>query len=622
MADTQPSSFFVRAVSGTWRVFDLSFKLVVMLAFFSLLAIALAAMLGSRPKALKDQTSLIIDPRGPIVEAYSQDPSAQALSRALGDAAEETRLRDLLNVLELAAKDAKISNVLLQLDSFGGAGMSTIEELRAAITAFKASGKPVYAYASAYGQAQYLIASAADKIFMDPEGLVLIEGLGSYRNYYKNTFERFGVDVYLFRVGTYKSAAETYVRADMSPEDREARSYYLGSLWAEVLDMIASSRKLGVEAVDAYIQRYHEVLIANGGDGAKAAVAAGLVDELMTRKQLRELLISVGAKDDDDKHTFRQVRMAAYLERKAPELAAATLGKDQVGIVVAQGPIVDGEPGPDSVGGETVSRLIRKAREDEDIKALVLRVDSPGGGVYPSELIRREIELTREAGKPVVVSMGDVAASGGYWISMNANKVLANQTTITGSIGIFGLLFKLPQAADRAVSVKSDGVGTTPWIGALDLLQPLPESAGQAIQAMIDQGYREFTGKVAEARGKTVEEIDRVAQGRVWSGAQALERGLVDELGGLDRAVELAAELANLKEYAAVYRENELDGWAKFLADLGGAAIRSTNLKIEIGGVDLRQQLIERALGDDLDLMRAQLERGSPLKLYAHCLCD
>src|SRR5581483_2335830 len=341
---------------------------------------------------------------------------------------------------------------------------------------------------------------------------------------------------HLFRVGEYKSAAEPYVRNDSSAEAKEADLYWMNGIWGDYLKDVAAARKLDPAALTADIQNYPDLIKSTNGDLAALALKEKLVDKLATRDEARAMLVEKGVAEHK---TFRQIDFQDYARLVEREQAIDT--RPQVAVVVAEGEIVDGDQAPGTVGGDSTSRLIRQAREDDAVKAVVLRVNSPGGEVFASELIRREVELTRTAGKPVVVSMGDVAASGGYWISMNANRIFAEPTTITGSIGIFGLIANFPDTLAK-IGVHTDGVGTTPFAGAFDVRRPLDPKIGDVIQTVIDKGYRDFVGNVAKARNKKPEEIDAIARGRVWSGEQAKERGLVDELGGLNDAAAAAAQ--------------------------------------------------------------------------------
>ncbi len=617
--ESKKPNIIVRAFRGLWGGFNFVRRLVFGVIALILLAGMLAGLSAGVLK-LKDKTVLVIAPRGAIVEQYSTDLTDRAMAEAFGEEAMETQLRDVLRALKAAAKDPKIDRVLLMPDQITSMGLATAREIGLAIDALRQSGKEVIAYGDSYGQRAYYLAAHADTVYMHPEGGVLLEGLGRYRTYFKDAFDKFGIDVRLFRVGEYKSAGEPFIRSDQSPEAREADLYWMGDLWQRFLADIAAKRELDVAKLAAMPDTIVEDIRAVQGDLGQLAVKQGLVDQLITPDQLRKVLIDKGAEDEDEK-TFRQVALAdylAHLDRTQPQLP---LGQ-RIGVVVAEGEILDGKQPGGTIGGDSTSALLRRAREDDTIKAVVLRVDSPGGGVFPSELIRREVELTRAAGKPVIVSMGDVAASGGYWISMNADRIFASPDTITGSIGIFGLWANFPTAMSK-LGLRTDGVATSWIVGAFDPTRPYDPRLGEVIQTVIDRGYREFIGKVGSARGQSPEQIDVHARGRVWSGAQALERGLVDELGSLNDAIAAAAKAADLgDDYQLTYVEKELSPFEQALQSSFGAGIGAVIARI---GFDLPARWLPDPVVDDV--MRAeQLVRDAaarrPVAIYAHCNCE
>ena len=446
-------NLLVRLIGAVWGTFNFVRRLVFgLIALFLLIAI-LSGLAGEVPR-LEDKTALVIAPRGAIVEQYSSDPIERAFARISGDPIEETQLRDIVRALDAAAKDPLIQRVVLVPDELGSAGMATLIEIGAALDRFKTSNKPVIAYGDGLEQRGYYLAAHASKVYLHPEGAVLLEGLSRYRTFFKGAFDKLGVEPRLFRVGEFKSAGEPYIRTEMSPEAREADLYWMGDLWQRYLADVARLRKLDPAKLAAEIDALDSLVKAANGDLGKLALEQGLVDELKTRDQVRAELIAAGAEDPESK-SFRQIGVEEYVA--AVEMREPDNGKDRVAIVVAEGEITSGDQPPGTVGGDSTAKLIREAREDDKVKALVLRVDSPGGEVFPSELIRREVELTKEAGKPVVISMGDLAASGGYWISMNGDRIIASPSTITGSIGIFGLWFNVPQTMAK-LGLNTDGV--------------------------------------------------------------------------------------------------------------------------------------------------------------------
>lgn len=611
----------LRFARAGWNAVNFTRRLVFNALFLFIGLILLVALFSGRPK-LPERSALVIAPQGQVVEQFSADPFERALSKAINQPLPETQLRDLVRALEAAATDSRIERVVIRPDQMTGIGFAALEELARAVTEFRKSGKQLVAYADGMDQKQYYLAALADEVYLHPDGMVLLEGLSRYRAYYREALEdKLGVDVHLFRVGEYKSAAEPYILDAASPESREADLYWMNDLWRHFLADVARLRSLDADALQAGIDDFAARVESVAGDMGKLALEQKLVDGLVTQDQFRDLMVERGV-EDTETHSFRQVSMDAYLgfvDRERPAFDA----RPKVAIVVAQGEIAAGDLPPGTVGGVSTSRLLRDAREDADVKAVVLRVDSPGGGVFPSEQIRREVELIRAAGKPVVVSMGNVAASGGYWISMNADAIYAQPTTITGSIGIFGLFMTIPDTLAK-VGVHVDGVATTKIAGAFDPTRPMSAEVGKTIQAIIDQGYRQFIGKVAAARETTPEAIDQVARGRVWSGTQAEARGLVDELGGLHDAVAEAARRATLPSdgYRVQYVEKTLSPFEQALVNAG----RNATVRALMAQAGLPTLLLDapgtRELGKTLRLLDSPPEGGRPFKAVAHCFCE
>ncbi len=617
------AAFFV----GLWDVMNFTRRLILNLLFFGLLFLVLLILVLSAGrggvKPLLDRTTLVFAPEGRLVEQYSTDPATRALGKALGDGVEEVQLRDVLRVLEAAKDDKRIERVLLDLDKLQPSGYASLREVAAALAELRASGKQLVAFSEGMEQSQYQLAAQANEVYLDPMGAVLLEGLSRYRQYYREGLQdKLGVDVHLFRVGEYKSAAEPYILDAASKEAKEADLYWMSDIWQRYLADVARARKLAPEQLAAGIDTLPEGVAAAGGDLAKFALQQKLVDGLKTREEVEDLLAERGEADPDSEYGFRSVDFAGYLTQL--DAHHNPLDKrDQVAVVVAAGEIVGGEQPAGRVGGESTAALLREARDDEQVKAVVLRVDSPGGEVFASEQIRREVVALQEAGKPVVVSMGDLAASGGYWISMNADRIYADASTISGSIGIFGMIPNLTRTLDK-VGVHTDGVGTTRFAGAFDISRPLDPDVGRVIQSVIDKGYADFTGKVAAARKKSVEEIDAVARGRVWSGAQAKERGLVDELGGLDTAIADAAARAKLgkDKYRVRYIERMASPFEQLMSGFAGSRIGAMWLKDSdfaralllktMPETAAQLQFVERAVKD---------RKGPPVKALAYCFC-
>jgi len=615
-----------RVFIGIWDAMNFTRRLFFNLVFFTLLLIILIAIgAGDRARPLLDRSTLVIAPEGALVEQYTSDPASRALAKAFGDTeTSEIQLRDLLRVIDAAAKDKRIERVLLRPDRMTFSGYASIREVAAALAKLRASGKQVIAFGESFDQSQYLLAAQANEVYLDPMGGLLLEGLGRYRQYYREGLQdKLGVDVHVFKVGEYKSAVEPYVLDAASPEAKEADLFWMSDVWQRYLADIAKVRKLTPAQLAAGIDALPAGIAAADGDLAKYALQQKLVDGLKTREDVENLLIERGVADEDAEGGFRGVSMDGYLKHVDGAVSPVD-ERPQVAVVVAEGEISGGEQPPGKVGGESTAALLREARDDENVKALVLRVDSPGGEVFASEQIRREIVALKSAGKPVVVSMGDLAASGGYWISMNADRIYADPSTITGSIGIFGLIPTIPRTLEK-IGVHTDGVGTTRFAGAFDLTRPLAPEVGQVIQSVIDKGYRDFTGKVASARKKPVAEIDTVGRGRVWSGAQAKERGLVDQFGGFQDALTDAAARAKLGKpdaWRVRYMEKVATPFERFFAQFAESRAGSAWLHQS----DFARGLLARAMpqvGHDLQFLDSALQpgRGVPVKTLAYCFC-
>ncbi|MCC3254875.1 signal peptide peptidase SppA [Xanthomonas campestris] len=621
------ATFFV----GLWDVMNFTRRLIFNLVFFGflfllLLLFVVAIARGDGTKPLAARTTLVIAPEGTLVEQFSADPVSRSLAKAVGDkSAEEVQLRDLVRVIEAAGKDSKIERVLLNLDKLQPSGFASQREVAKALQGLRASGKQIIAFSESMSQGQYLLAAQANEVYLDPMGSVLLEGLGRYRQYFREGLQdKLGVDVHLFRVGEYKSAAEPYILDAASADAKEADLFWMNDVWQRYLADVAAARKLSPAQLAAGIDTLPEGVTAAGGDLAKFALQQKLVDGLKTREQVDSLLTERGVADNDADGGFRSIDFGSYLTQLQAQHSPMD-SRPQVAVVVAAGEISGGEQPAGRIGGESTAALLRQARDDEEIKAVVLRVDSPGGEVFASEQIRREVVALKQAGKPVVVSMGDLAASGGYWISMNADRIYADPSTISGSIGIFGMVPNLTRALDK-IGVHTDGVGTTRFAGAFDITRPLDPAAGQVIQAVINKGYADFTGKVAQARHQSVEAIDKVARGRVWSGAQAKDHGLVDAFGGMQEAVADAASRAKLSKgkFRVRYVEKAATPFSQFMSGFAGSRLGAWMLSDSgmarallarsLPEVDTQLRFVEDAVHDSK-------AGGTPVKALAYCFC-
>jgi len=621
------ASFFI----GIWDVMNFTRRLILNLLFFGLLFLILIGLMvavgkgASSTTVLQEGTTLVIAPEGRLVEQYSTDPLSRALGKALGETnAEELQLRDLIRAIEAAKDDKKINRVVLQLDKLQPSGFASMREVTAALQDLRAAKKQVVAFSENMGQSQYLLAAQADEVYLDPMGGLLLEGLGRYRQYFRSGLQdKLGVDVHLFKVGEFKSAAEPYVLDAASPQAKEADLFWMNDLWQRYLGDIAKARKLDAAQLAAGIDTLPEGIAAAEGDLARFALQQKLVDGLKTREEVDALLTERGVADGDADGGYRQIGLGEYLTQLDARRSPMD-SRPQVAVVVAEGEIAGGDLPAGRIGGVSTSALLREARDDDDVKAVVLRVDSPGGEVFASEQIRREVEALKAAGKPVVVSMGDMAASGGYWISMNADRIYADESTITGSIGIFGMIPNFARSLDK-IGVHTDGVGTTRFAGAFDVTRPMDPAVGQVIQSVINKGYADFTGKVAAARNKPVEAVDEVARGRVWSGAQAKERGLVDAFGGLKAAVADAAERAKLGEsdkFRVRYIEKAATPFAQFMTGFAGSragawmladsGVARMLIAKQMPELDTQLRFVEDAVKD---------RNGAPVKSLAYCFC-
>jgi protease-4 len=600
-------------------------RLLVNVLFFGLLVGFAVALWQSRPK-VPDGAALVIRPQGAIVEQLSAGDPLQRLAAegaGVGSAAKETLLKDLLDAIRAAKDDRRIKVLYLDLGDMGGTGLSKLRDLRASLAEFKKGGKKVVAYADDYLQAPYYLAAQADELYLHPDGMVFLEGYGRWRNFYKDGLDRLGVEIHVFRHGEYKSAVEPYLRSDMSPEAREMSLETYGDLWRTWLGDVAPQRGVQPADIQAWIDGMPDRLRAASGDMAKMALDAKLVDKLAPRDEVRQRLIALAGEDEDEK-SFRQVDHKTYLAAKGGDRSGAQ-GGDAVAVIVAKGDILDGSQPAGRIGGDSTARLVRRAREDDKTKAIVLRVDSGGGSAFASEIIRREFELARGAGKPVVVSMGSVAASGGYWIATSSDEIWAHPETITGSIGIFGMFPTIDKPLARYLGVHTDGVGTTRFTDAIRPDRPMDPGVEDVIRQAIGHGYEEFLARVAKARSMTRDQVDRVARGRIWSGEDAKGLGLVDQLGGLDQAIESAAKRAKLAKGYRVWFVEKEKGLRERVAEM--LATQAIALAAAAGGTGEPASAAAeaRSLEGRLRAIREDARRlagwNDPRGVYAHCLC-
>lgn len=545
------------------------------LLFLLFFLVIIGSLFTSNIKPLPAKAFLQVAPSGLLVEQLSySDPLSQLLEQSAPHPA-ETLLPDLVEAIDKAAKDPRITGLSLELNFLAGGGLTKLNILGQALSRFKESGKPVIATASNYSQEQYYLASFADEIHLNPMGMVLLTGYGAYRSYFKDGADKLGINFHVFKVGEYKDAVEPFIRNDMSESSKRHTRAWLEELWRSFAARVESNRQLPTGAIDRYINNMDKQLALAGGDLSKLALDAQLVDHISTRPAMLKRLQSLAGVDPDDKHAYVAINTGEYLFHGQLKPDTEETPQAQIGIIVAKGTIYDGEQLEGNIGSATLSKLLQRSRDDEDIEALVIRVDSPGGSAFGSDIIRQEIELTRAAGIPVVISMGSMAASGGYWIAANADQVWAAPTTLTGSIGVFGLIPTFENTFNK-LGVHSDGVGTSALAGIHRLDRPMSPQASRIVQLNVENIYQRFLNLVAKGRELSREQVADLAEGRVWTGAQAHRLGLVDELGDLKDAVAAAAAVANLDAYDTKVIERKLNFQEQLLRQLGRRAAPMT----------------------------------------------
>lgn len=611
-------NIFVRIVSAIWRGADGVRKVLHLLLLVILFLVFFGAMSGSVP-AVPRHAALLIQPVGALVDQLDGDPYELALAEVLGEAPPQTLVQDVVDALAFAKDDDGIKVVHLELSALGSGGLSKLRRIAAALDEFKESGKTIVASADYYSQSGYYLAAHADELYMNPEGILFLQGYGSFRSYFKETIDYLLVDWNVFRVGTHKSFVEPYTRMDMSPEDRESRSRLINQFWSMYQEDVESARGLPDGAIDDFTQNLVAKVAAVGGDVAVASVEVGLVDQLTTRAEIRSVLKEYAGADAQDDTTYSSVDMHDYLKH-ARLLQSSGVAEENVAVIVAVGTILDGSHSPGTIGGDSTAALLRRALKDDSVKAVVLRIDSPGGSVFASEIIAHEILTLQAAGKPVVASMSSVAASGGYWISVVADKIMASKATITGSIGVFAMLPTF-QRSLRAVGIASDGVGTTPWSGQLRADRAMSSDAKQLIQLIVDNTYDDFISGVADRRAMDKHAVDLIGQGQVWTGADALENGLIDEIGTFEDAISSAAELAGLEagEYGQKLIETELSSSEQLVLDFLALA---QGLGIDPASFVSKPTIIQSFANQLQKLLFQVTQFNDPKGVYLHCFCE
>ena len=604
-------------LSRFWQAVTATKNAIGNLLLIAFVIFILVSIFSVESESIPDSTALVINPTGVIVEQLQVvDPVSKFLSGYANENA-ETSLKDILDAIDAGAEDERIKLLVLNLDKLRGAGLSKLEEIGQRIDQFKQTGKPVYAFGDGFNQSQYFLASHADKVYINESSFgiysgVFLTGIGTYPTYFKSALEKLKIKFNVYRVGNFKSAVEPYLRDNMSDDAKLSNKAWLNNLWHEYRSVVAHYRDISVDSFNRYTDTYDELLAA-AGDPATLAIQYGLVDDTLSIDEWYQTVNDVlGISDKEE--GYEAVGFRGYLTQVRPAIPVVNPSSSKVAVITASGVIYDGERPPGEIGSDTLSQLINQARLDDSVKALVLRVDSPGGSASASEKIRQALLRTRAAGKPVVVSMGSYAASGGYWIAAPANKIFATQTTITGSIGTF---MSFPTLEDAAANfgIYSDGVGTTPLSGSLNMLKDVNPMLDNILQQSVNSTYARFIGLVAEGRELTTEQVDTLGQGRVWAATDALDHGLIDAIGGIEDAVASAALLADLTNYEVLYVEPTMSAKDRFLQEL----LNNTLLKIHTlaGGFSFNQLFVPQQLGHQVqELMRMSQSPG----LYIQCL--
>ncbi len=602
--------------SLVWRILEGIRRVLHLILLLVVFGFILAALHTSIP-IVPHSAALVIAPEGTLVEQLASDPLRRALGQASGGPAPETLLRDVTDAIAAGKSDPRIKLIVLDLGSLDSSGLSKLQEIAASLREFRAAGKRVVTAADSLDQTQYYLAAQSGEVYLDPMGMVYLDGFSYYRMFLKDAIDKLGVDVNVFRAGTFKSFTDQFSRSDMAPSERDESSAWLEALWSAYQQDVTRARSLPPSALKEFIADQPAALVAVNGDAAKLALQRGLVTALKSRRQMAdELKVLVG--EDEETHSFNAISMNQYLASVRSKLALKSKSDSKVGIVVASGEILDGHQPPGTIGGESTADLLRQARYDRAVKAVVLRVDSPGGSMFASEQILREVQSLRKSGKPVVVSMSSYAASGGYYISAAANQIFASPTTLTGSIGVFSVVPTFQHTLEK-LGVKVDGLGTTPLAGNMRQDRALSPATRQILQNSVDHAYAEFLRRVGDGRKKPVEEVDKIAQGRVWAGVDAQRIGLIDHLGGLKDATDAAAKLAELgSDFDVDYIEPELNLREELLMQL-----RSETLHVaQLAGFVPPRSDIQRILDPMLEQARAIARLNDPRGLYAYCWCS
>lgn len=605
-------SLLRRVLSAIWNGITRIRLALSNILFLVFIALVYFVYLGGPEDSPPEKAALLLNLAGTVVDQRSQVEPLQAL---LGEPAPEDRemlLRNIIDAINYAKDDPAINSMVMELDNLSYVGISKTQEIAEAMEAFKKTGKPVVAVGDFFTQDQFLLASYADSIIMNSFGGVGLEGYSSYRNYYRETLEKMSVNVHVFHAGEFKSIAEPFLRDDMSPGEKRVTERWLQVLWGQYAATVEAQRELPPGSVNTYVNTYAQALADQGGDAAALALEAGMVDELLNRSEANDYLVElVGASNEDG--LYEAVVFERYLRRQQPTQLTAMEG-ERVAVITASGNIVPGDQPPGTIGGDSLANLIATTAESEGVRALVLRVNTGGGSVFASEVIRQELLRTQALGIPVVISMGAIAASGGYYIAAEADEIWATPGTITGSIGVFAAVPTFERLLER-IGVYTDGVGTTDLAGSLRLDRPLDPQVATVIRSSVDFSYANFQQLVAQGRDMTSGEVNSLAEGRVWSAPDALENGLLDGIGSLADAIDAAAARAGLEDYKVDYVELPLSPRELFLQTL---ADRVGSLRVwSPSGLSAS---LTSLLAPVADAAAELASLKDPRHLYARCL--
>ena len=602
--------------SSLWQAITVTKNALGNLIFLLLLVLIVTAIFSGETLTVPERTALVIDPTGIIVEQKQiMDPVTGFLTGYQNEAA-ETALRDITDAIEAGATDDRIKALVLRLDRMQGAGLSKLEDIATSIELFKESGKPVFAFGNSYSQGQYYLASMADKIYIDESSYpvfsgVFLTGIGTYPLYFKSALDKLDINYNIYKVGTYKSAVEPYLRDDMSDEAKQANRAWLDTLWANYRAHIVEQRGISDSSFDNYTNEYDQLLATAEGNGNLLAVQQNMIDDLLGEPEWETMMGDIVGKSED---SFNQTSFRQYLDIIRPPIPVVNPAATKVAVVTASGTILNGEQPPGDVGSKTAVSMIDQARLDDSVRAIVLRVDSPGGSATAAEEIRVALIEAQKAGKPVVVSMGSYAASGGYWIAAPANKIFANSNTLTGSIGTF-ITFPTFKEAANGLGVYSDGVGTTTMSNLFNPLGEVPDVLDRILKQSVNLSYKRFLTVVSVGRDMTLEQVDTLAQGRVWVAQDALEHGLIDAIGNLDDAIDSAALLADLGNYEVLYIEQPLSTRDRILQEILKG---SSQTVYQLMGTGLRTHLkIMNKLEDEFETL---LHMSQKPDIYLQCL--